>query len=170
MATPGAIDIAAIKTAYDALGLIVPVTIAAKADIDALGARPIFPDVITSSASYNDVLDDQIAWDAAMVIAVAAYNTAIENQKTAELACLIEMFPSFDADAVDAGNFSIGPAFLKAPKEWFRLTLLANWGGSATQWIGIKEASSTNATTTVMPGLIWIFAVNALPTQEFPNI
>lgn len=146
-----AITLATIGTAYDLVGTAATTTATAFAAIGALGAKPSFPTVATTDASYNNVITTRATWDTNYAAAVLAYNNAVTAQKALEDSCIA----------------------LMVPNEWLKMTTLANFGAVTTQYIGITNGSGSNGTgldTVNSAKLFKIWTYPTLPTQTFPNI
>ncbi len=142
------IDIAAIKTQYQALGLLVTATNSAQSAIEFLGDRPTFGDIIATDPEYDDIVAAQVIYDAALLSAKVTFNTAVTTQKTAELA-VTNLLPQ---------------------NQWVRLTGLTNWI-VATQYIGWPTPTNNgNRPLSIFIRLYTIYATNILPTQKFPTI
>ena len=141
------ISLAALVTAFDALGTLNATTVAATATMAGLGARPTFPATATTDASYNNVLTTQATYDAAMTTAKAAYVTAVNAQKAQEDVCLA----------------------LMVENQWMKVTGLANWTPT-TLYIGIKNTKASNADNTNGATLYKIITSTVLPTIAFPNV
>lgn len=84
-----------------------------------LGPYPMFPLEITTDSDYNDVLTSQTAWTAAYPGLYATYQTALTDQRTAELA------------VVTVIQTGAGPT--QGADEWFEMA------GEVTYWIGYSS-------------------------------
>lgn len=131
-----AFTVAAVKTAYDALGVLAATTAAAYATLIGLGTRPAMPVDVVADADYTTPLAAQVTYDAAWLAASVAYNTAVGAQKVSELA-VVAVLP--------AG-------------QWVKLTTLANWGAVATQYVSQPFVQKTS------PNSCPLFILNALTT------
>lgn len=143
-----AFSLAAIITAYDALGTLNTATQSAYTTLTGLGARPAYPINVTTNTDYTTPTTAQATWDASYATDSAAYNTAVAAQKVGEAAVVS----------------------LLSLNVWYKMTGLANWGSAAIQWISIKTFHRTNADNASGANLYTILTSATQPTQNAPLI
>ena len=142
------ISLAAIITAYDALGTLNATTISTYATLIGLGNRPTYPVDVAADADYNSVTTSIATWDASYATDNAAYRAAVAAQVAQELVV----------------------TNLMQPNQWFKMTGLANWGAHATQYIGIRNNKTSNADNLDGATLYTIQTSRTLPANPFPNV
>jgi hypothetical protein len=133
--------VAAVVTAYDALGTAALATATAYAAIVALGARPAFPADVLVTTDYTNVVTSQATYDTAYAADQATWLAAVATQKTAEQS-VIATLPT---------------------GQWVKCTGLANWGAASTQYVSYPLIKTTSANSCTLYLLNSVASAPALP-------
>jgi hypothetical protein len=138
--------IATVKSAYDTY-LTANATLAqAEADIIALGAAPTKPTIVNANADWNSYVTSLDTWNASNTTLHAAYKTASDAARTAELA-VIAALGYGTGDTLDSIVFN----------QWVHLTGSGAGILTYSHWVGVA-ADFTHLTVST-----------SLPTKAFPN-